>query len=187
MMEQLNKLTEDIRNRMRLAIGRAILAAVSDAGAIQTAQADCLADETHDDVERIQEYGFTSVPLVGAEAVLVFPGGNRDHGLIIATDDRRYRLSGLQSGEVAIYTNNGDKIVIRADGTIEVVASTKVQITSPLVTMSGNLQVQGDIVAHGDISDHDTESMLGMRQVYNTHVHPENDTGGPTDQPNQQM
>jgi len=53
--------------------------------------------------------------------------------------------------------------------------------------MSGDLNVVGDIVALGDISDHGNESMLGMRQVYNSHTHPENDAGGPTDAPNQEM
>lgn len=105
MIAAMQKLTEDVRNRVRLMVGRAILAAVSDAGAIQTAQARLLADETHDDMERVQEYGFTSVPLPGAEGVVVFVGGNRDHGLIIATDERRYRPKGLQSGEVALYTD----------------------------------------------------------------------------------
>lgn len=186
MIGLVEKLTEDMRNRVRLMVGRAILAAVNDGGAIQTAQADCLADETHDDVERVQEYGFTSVPLPGAEAVMVFPGGNRDHALIIATDDRRTRLTGLQPGEVAIYTNNGDKVVIHADGTIEVVASAKVQITSPLVTMSGNLQVTGNIVAVGDISDHTNKSMAGMRGVYNSHTHSD-PQGGSVSTPTGQM
>lgn len=194
MIEAIQKLTEDMRGKVRLMVGRAILAAIGDGGPIQTAQARLLADETHDDMERVQEYGFTSVPLPGAEGVVVFVGGNRDHGLIIATDDRRYRLKGLQGGEVALYTDEGDSIIFKRSHVIEVstqtlnvTAATVVNFTTPIVNMSGDLNVAGDIVAQGDISDHGNESMLGMRQVYNSHTHPENDAGGPTGTPNQGM
>ncbi|WP_431477838.1 phage baseplate assembly protein domain-containing protein [Massilia eburnea] len=54
--------------------------------------------------------GFTSVPKPGAEGVVVFVGGNRDHGLVIAVEDRRFRLKGLASGEVAIYDDQGQKV-----------------------------------------------------------------------------
>ena len=87
---------------------------------------------------------------------------------------------------MAIFTNHGDKVVIHADGTIEVVASTKVQISSPLVSMSGNLTVQGNIVAQGDISDHGNKAMAGMRGTYNGHTHTD-PQGGTVPAPNQAM
>jgi len=118
MIALIQKMTEDLRSKVRLMVGRAILLAIGDAGAIQTAQAALLADETHDDMERVQEYGFTSVPLPGAEAVAVFPGGNRDHGLIIAVEDRRYRLRGLAGGEVALYDDQGQKVHLTRDGIV---------------------------------------------------------------------
>lgn len=144
MIEAIQKLTEDMRGKVRLMVGRAILAVISDGGPIQTAQAKLLADEAHDDMERIQEYGFTSVPLPGAEGVVVFVGGNRDHGLIIATDDRRYRIKGLQGGEVAIYTDEdkaaadhriifkrGKEIHLVAGASSIVMTPTGITITTP--------------------------------------------------------
>lgn len=116
MIEAIHKLTEDMRGKVRLMVGRAILAAIGDDGPIQTAQARLLADETHDDMERVQEYGFTSVPLPGAEAVVVFVGGNRDHGLIVATDDRRYRKKALQPGDVAVYDHRGQYVILHQGG-----------------------------------------------------------------------
>jgi phage gp45-like len=77
-------------------------------------------------------------------------------------------------------------VVIHADGTIEVVASTKVQISSPLVNMSGSLTVQGNIVAQGDISDHGNKAMAGMRGTYNGHTHTD-PQGGTVPAPNQAM
>lgn len=177
MIDAINKLTEDMRSKVRLMVGRAILAAVNDAGAIQTAQAKCLADETHDDAERVQEYGFTSVPLAGAEAVMVFPGGNRDHGLIIATDDRRYRKNGLAAGEVALYTDEGDSIVFNRGRIVRVVAGTQLEVTAPLVTINATskvrmvtplLEVTGSIK---DKCDSTGRTMESMRDIYNAHTH----------------
>lgn len=162
MISAIEKLTEDMRNRVRLMVGRAVLSVISDSTAIQTAQARLLADEVQDDVERVQEYGFTSVPQPGAEAVIAFVGGNRDHGLIIAVDDRRYRLKGLAGGEVALYDDLGQKVHLTRSGIV---------INAPQVSMSGDLLVAGSIVAQGDISDHGDKSMAGMRTVFNNHTH----------------
>ena len=191
MIDAIQKMTEGLRGRVQLMIGRAILSAISDAGKIQTAQAQLLADEVQDDVERIQEYGFASVPLPGAEGVVVFVGGNRDHGLLIATDDRRYRLVGLEAGEVALYDDLGQKvhltrsgIVIDGGGLPVTVQNTpSVTFDTPTVTATGNLHVNGNIVADGDIKDHTTKSMAGMRTAYNSHHHsdPQGGTVGTPD------
>lgn len=52
------------------------------------------------------------------------------------------------------------------------------------------LRVNAAIEATGDITDtvdSGGRSMAGMRSVYNSHTHNENDSGGPTDPPNQDM
>lgn len=130
---------------------RGVIRNAIDSGDLQVVQIGALADETHDDIERFQEYGFSSVPLDGAEAVMVCVAGRRDGAMVIAVDDRRYRLKGLTKGEVAIYTDQNDRIVIKRDGTIEVHASTKVEITAPSVTMSGDLTVDGTITGTTDV------------------------------------
>lgn len=184
MIDAIQKMTEGMRGRIQLMIGRAILSAISDSGKIQTAQAQLLADEVQDDVERIQEYGFTSVPLPGAEGVVVFVGGNRDHGLLIATDDRRYRLVGLEAGEVALYDDLGQKVHLTRSGIVIDGGGLPVMIqNAPTVTMTGDLHVNGTIVADGDIKDHTTKSMAGMRTAYNGHHHsdPQGGTVGTPD------
>jgi phage gp45-like len=170
MIDLINRMTEDLRGKVRLMVGRAVIAVINDSGPIQTAQAQLLADEVQDDAERIQEYGFTSVPLSGAEAVVAFVGGNRDHGLIIAVDDRRYRLKGLPGGEVAIYDDQGQKVHLTRDGIVIDGAGKDVTIqNAPTVHMGGNLAVAGNIIAQGDVSDHGNKSMAAMRNAYNTH------------------
>lgn len=177
-MSAADKAMQSLRNRIFLLIGRAVLAAVSDAGARQRVQFSALKGEVKDSVERIQNYGFTSVPLAGAQVLFASISGNRDHPVAFAVDDPRYRKSGLQPGEVAIYNHEGTCIVLKLGNEIEMTASTKVRLNTPV------LEVTGDII---DRVDDGGQSMNGMREVYNIHEHPENDGGGPTDQPNEQM
>lgn len=119
-------------------IARVVLRRVDDSKKMQSIQVQVLDGETRNNVERVQNYGFTSVPLPDAEGVAVFINGDRGHGLVVAMDDRRYRPTGLQAGEVAIYTDQGDKVVLERGGTIRVTASTKVVVAAPLVELAGN-------------------------------------------------
>lgn len=120
MLKLISKATQGMRDRIMLMMGRAVLQAVNDAGGIQIGQASILEDEERSNLERLQDYGFTSVPLSGADAFVAFPGGNRDNGVILRVDDRRYRLASLKGGEVAIYTDEGDFIILKRDNNIEV-------------------------------------------------------------------
>ncbi len=181
----------DTKGKVDLMVGRGLVTAVSDAGAIQVMQLLLLDGEPADDVERIQEYGFTSVPKAGAEVACVFVGGNRDHGLVIAVDDRRYRLVGLEGGEVAIFDDQGQKVHLTRSGIvidggglpIKITNTPEVDVDSPLLKTTGDVQVGGTIHAVGaissdsDISDHGNKSMAAMRGVYNGHDH-SNPEGG---------
>ena len=146
-MDAMRRALAPLRARVALMISRAVLALVDDAGPLQALQVELLADETRGDVERFQNYGFTSHPHPGAEAVAVCVAGSRDHVLVLAVDDRRYRLASLAQGEVALYTDEGDRIVLKRGGVVQVHAATKLEVVAPLVTMSGDLQVSGDVTA----------------------------------------
>ena len=169
MMATIIKLLDPLRRRMRLMIGRAVLAAAADDGkGIQLVQVKLLDGEVADGVERMQNYGYTSVPLAGAEGVMACVSGDRNHGIVVVMDDRRYRLKNLQPGEVALYTDEGDTIVMKRGRKIEVTAgaevtvrapvvkveaSTKVTLTTPLVEMTQDLSVGGSITAAGVTAD----------------------------------
>lgn len=126
--------------RVMLMVGRCVLQAANDAAGIQALQLSGLEGELIEDAERMQDYGFTSVPFPGAEAVLVFPGGLRSHGLVVAVGDRRYRLKGLQEGEVAMYDDQGQKVVLGRAG-IRIETSLKVDIEAPEVTVTAGTKV----------------------------------------------
>lgn len=179
------KLTAPLRRAVANMVSRAVVKLVNDAAGMQVVQLGLLAGETRDQAERFQQYGFTSVPLEGAEAVVVFVGGTRDHPLVVCVDDRRYRPKGMQDGEAQMYNHIGDYIHIKADGSIKVVAAMKVDITAPLVEITAPLvTMSGDLEVAGDISDKDG-MLKSIRDTYNNHTHDETTTVTLT--PNQTM
>ncbi|MCU1276553.1 MAG: Phage-related baseplate assembly protein [bacterium] len=148
----IEKLTAPARRRIAMMVNRCTVKLVNDALKMQRVQITLMADEALDGVEHLQSYGFTSNPLPDAEAIALSVGGLRNHVVVIACDDRRYRLTGLQSGEVAMYTDEGDKIVLKRGNIIEITSATKVRLVTPRVEMTGNLDVTGNTVLHGTLN-----------------------------------
>lgn len=137
-------------------ISRCTLALANAKGKLQQLQIRMLAGEVKDAVEHLEPYGFTSCPLPGAEGVAVFPGGDRSHGVVVVIADRRFRLQGLKAGEVALFTDEGDKIhfergrkITAETATFTINASEAVAINSPSLTHNGkNI---GDSHTHGGV------------------------------------
>ncbi|RAM63147.1 phage baseplate assembly protein V [Herbaspirillum rubrisubalbicans] len=86
----------------------------------QRLQVSILDGEGKDDVELFEQYGITSIPLSGAGGLALFFDGDRSHAAIIMPSDKRYRPTDLKPGEVAIYTNEGARIVLKQGRIIEV-------------------------------------------------------------------
>ena len=150
-MKDLAKLMGPMARRMGNMLARGAVSAVNAASKMQTLQLRLLAGETKDGVEHFEPFGFTSKPLPGAEHVTVFLDGDRSHGITLVVADRRYRMTMLDDGEVALHDAYDNHAHFKKDGTLDIVASTKVQITSPLVTLSGDLQVAGTITGTTDV------------------------------------
>ncbi|MBF0248042.1 MAG: phage baseplate assembly protein [Alphaproteobacteria bacterium] len=147
-MRTVGKLIAPLKRRVLLMIGRGVIKLIDDAGGIQHVQLVALEGETLDRVERFQEYGFTSAPHPGAEAVLAAAAGDRAHSLVVGVEDRRYRLTGLAGGEVAIYDDLGQVIKLARTG-IEVTTgqSAGVTVNAPVI----NANVDKVVVNSNDI------------------------------------
>jgi len=104
--------------------------------------------ETRDETPLVGQYGFSSRPLPGADAITVFVSGNRAKGIVIATNDARYQID-LAPGELAVHTDEGDMIHFRRGGIIAVKAATQLSIDTPLVTTTGRIEAAGDVVGAG--------------------------------------
>jgi phage baseplate assembly protein V len=171
-------------------IARGTVTAVNGKRRLRTLQLLLLDEDVREPIEHCEPYGFSSEVKTGSEVVAVSLGGDRDHTLALVVFDRRYRPTNMKSGEVCIYDDKERKIYLSEDGIIidgasspiTVKTSGTVTIDAPTVKMTGNLQVGGNIVAAGNISDlNGSKSMAGMRSTYDSHTH----NGGST--PDQKM
>lgn len=198
----------EIDARIRRALGQIRLAFrgqgthVNSVAPVQLIQGEGLAGEKINDNEYFQHYGLTSNPPEGFMYVSLPIGGKTAHGIIIATEHASYRLKNLASGEVAIYTDEGDSIVLKRGRLIEVTTQTlrvnagvAIELNAPTITGNASTGIalntplvaaSTDVKAQGEIYDHNNKSMSGMRQVYNTHTHTD-PQGGSVGMPTGQM
>lgn len=137
MMGAAREMLGGLEGRVRGMVARAIVRLVDDARQAQELQIELLEGESQDAVERFQNYGLTSVPHVGAEALVVFAGGLRSHGVVLAVEDRRYRLTGLENGEVALFDDLGNVIKLGREA-ISVTATTKLMVDAPTVEVTAD-------------------------------------------------
>lgn len=153
-LADVRRLLEPIMLRVKHVLGRGVVNIVDDTKREQVLQISLLADETLDGVERPQPYGFTSHPHPGAEAYAAFHGGIRAHGIVFCVGDRRYRLTGLEQGEVALHDDLGNKVwlkrtgillegVVRVDVVAPIIrheAETRIELAAPIISIEGNLE-----------------------------------------------
>lgn len=161
-----------------LGMARGVLRKVYDDKKQQLVDVDVLADEKKRKREHWLPYGFTAVPHAGAEALTAFLQGSRAHPVIVAIADRRYRLTELASGEVAIHDDQGQKVHFKRDRTI-VVSSKPVEIESeevvrlkaPKIVLEADevhLGGEGGPRVHriGDVDSDDDTAVSGATKVY---------------------
>ncbi|WP_413052131.1 phage baseplate assembly protein V [Pseudomonas bubulae] len=163
-----------------------------DSNSAQLLQVKLNDSETRDDTPRIAEFGLTSRPPDGSDVLVVFLGGDRSKGVVVATAHQASRPKGLLAGETMLYDLWGKSvhltkaggIVVEAQGapvtvnnatTVTINAADSVELITPL------LHVTGDIVAGGNITD-SVRSMAADRKLFNSHT---NGSGTTTPSPQQ--
>lgn len=171
----------NLNRRLRLLVSRAVVNVVTDSLKTQNLQVSLLADETADDAERFQNYGHTSVPPAGSEAIVLSVGGMRQQLVAIVVDSKATRLNGLESGDSAIYHMEGHHLLLTKDGVAKLICR-KLEVTAeealfdiPETQFTGNVTILGGSTTTGTskAADHVSGGKSGK-----THTHREHD--GPT-------
>jgi phage baseplate assembly protein V len=156
-----------LQRRVMNMMARGVIAESDDEPGMQRVQISLLHEEGKTAVERFQNYGFSGHAPGESEVLVLFIGGGRDHGVIVAVDDRASRFTDLAEGEVAIYSDEGDSIVLKRDNTIElttkkliikaedevivetkeatVTAEEKITLEAPDILLKGNVEVDGNL------------------------------------------
>ena len=121
--------------RLQTMIMRGVVRLVNSALEMQVVQGQGLGGLTLEGVEHFEAYGFTSKPHAGAECIYLSVGGRVGSSVVICVADRRFRLSGLVEGEVALFDDLGQKIVLHRD---------RIEVTAPkVVVMSDDVSLGG--------------------------------------------
>lgn len=140
---------EYIKRCIRQLLVRGLVKLTKDSGDIQELQVSTYADDVTNKVERFSEFGFSSNVPLNSECVVVAIGSSKEHSIVVATNHRKSRPKDIPVGSTMIYDQAGNKIHIKNDGTIEVVASTKVTVDAPDAEFTGNVKIKGNLVVEG--------------------------------------
>ncbi|UAN46998.1 phage baseplate assembly protein V [Serratia sp. JSRIV001] len=149
---------QNIRQAFRVVTGSA-----NSTTKVQMIQLSGLAGERLDGAEYFQHYGYTSNPPAGCMGIAVPLNGQTSHTVIVATEHGGYRLTALKTGEVALYTDEGTRIVLKRGKiieatcdvyrvkckTYEVDAEESADFTTPKVTASQQVIATGKISGNG--------------------------------------
>jgi phage baseplate assembly protein V len=115
-----SRMMESLRKKTFLMVGRGELKTSDASKNTAKMQGEFLKDEIISDIEKMEDYGFSSCPEAGAQIVAIFIDGNREQGLVIRSHDRKYKPTDLQPGEACMYHKNGSRVTMKADGSIEI-------------------------------------------------------------------
>lgn len=171
------KLMKPLKRMVEAMVARSIINSIKYMDGVQVVQLSVLADETMDDIEHMQEFGFASGPPAGSSALVLSVAGERGHMVVVATDNAEHRPE-VEPGESMLYNEFGVTLKLNKDGELELDAPVKVIVTAPIISLIGDLDVTGNITATGNITDL-VRSMAADRTIYNTHLHP-GVTSGPS-------
>lgn len=159
-MDQLNRLLRPIWTLLRQTATKGVINSVDDSGAQQVLTVQTGDGEVLDKMERIEPMGLTSVPAAGDEVIVLIINGDRDHAIAVQVGSSAKRVKGLAEGEVAVWRDDANKVVFKANGDIEVHGEGKFKVTP-----SGDIEL-------GSVGLKKLATEDFVNQVYKMHTHP---------------
>lgn len=134
----------DIMKRLRLLVGRAEVLNSDDSAPVQRINiAGPMSGETHEVIHH-QGYGLSVHAPAGSVPLVLEIGANRANLAAIHAQSPAHRPKDLAEGEVVIYSQHGQRIYLKEDGSVDITAPSGVNISGDTV-ISGNLSVSGQV------------------------------------------
>jgi phage baseplate assembly protein V len=120
LLKTVQALIKPLQSKMNQLMSRGKIEQINDTPPFQQFQVSYGENDVQNQVERIQNFGFTAVPPKDSECVSLFLGGQKEFPVILAADHRESRLTGLKEGESAQYNSDGSKIHLKLGGELEI-------------------------------------------------------------------
>ena len=117
-------------------------------------------DETLQEVELIQQVGFSSFVPDSAKVVVIPLQGKTSKSVVVATTGGAVVVN-VAKGETCVYDQFGHQVLLHETG---------IRMKGDVEIIEGGLTVEKDIKSLAQISDK-TGSMQQMRVTYNIHLH----------------
>lgn len=132
-------------------------------------------------------------PEAGEQVVLLAPSGEIAQGIVILggayktdfpapSSNPKKRLIKFPDGSIVEYDFESHELTVTSTGKINLTAATEINLTAPLINITGSIQLEGDGQWSGDIT-HTGGNLSSHGKVLHTHTHPDPD-GGNTGPPN---
>lgn len=143
-MSAVKTLFESLVQKLRHSSGLGEVKMTDDSKDTQEAQITGYGGFARDRARRYETYGISIRPLKGAGVLWQFVGWISGHVAILAYPEPRYRKKNLQEGEVCLYTDEGDYILLSRGRIIKVVAGTEIDVTAPTVVVTASTKIKLD-------------------------------------------
>jgi phage baseplate assembly protein V len=140
----MGNVTQRVMRYLRLMITRGVLQQTLSDQPGQQVTIECLSGDSVT-ADQVQQYGLTSHAPPGADCTVLQVGSDRSHTILIGTEHRQYRLTGLAQGEVALYDDQGQHIVLKRDG-LHVHSPQQVLVQCPnLICQADQILLEGEV------------------------------------------
>lgn len=107
--------------RINNLVSRGSVTRVDDSAATKLLQVTLLEGELRDAVPHLEPYGITARAPDGAEVLVTCAGGRRDAPVAVVVASPAHRVTGLDAGEVVLYTSGGTQVRVKS-GRVVIVA-----------------------------------------------------------------
>ncbi len=96
------------------------------------------------DTRVMQQNGFASNPVPGTDCIALSVNGNIEHQVVIATEKYGEIPVTLAVGDTVIYSiGTQGYIHLKADGDIDVMGTTTINVIAPVINLEGTVEIDG--------------------------------------------
>lgn len=164
MSDSFTRALRPFANKIKSMLGKAILSAISDSSNMQIVKIEGMDGDVFTDVERLQEYGLSSIPPAGAEVIYAALNGNRDHIVVLTTGYSKDRPKG-STGDTFVWSIHKNKISLTKDG-----LKIEDQFGNTIDMIDGQININGEsksFVTHAELNT----ALQTFIAALNTHTH----------------